>query len=62
LVIFDLFLDFKPVRVKQLAARPTALDQLNQCIDWSSFEPVLQENLDYKEHVVKEAESPTAHC
>ena len=36
-------------RIEQLAARPTALDQLNQWIDWSSFEPVLQENPDYKE-------------
>lgn len=35
-------------RVEQLAARPTALDQLNRCIDWSSFEPVLKENLDFK--------------
>ena len=35
-------------RVEQLAARPTALDQLNQCIDWSSFEPVLKKNLNYK--------------
>ena len=35
-------------RVEQLAARPTALDQLNQRIDWSSFEPVLKKNLNYK--------------
>ena len=36
-------------RVEQLAAKPTALDQLNQCIDWSRFESVLKSNLNYKE-------------
>ena len=38
-------------RVEQLATRPTALDQLNQCIDWSSFKSVLKENLDYKKRI-----------
>lgn len=36
-------------RVEMLAAKPTALDQLNQCIDWSNFELVLASNLNYKE-------------
>ena len=44
-------------RVEQLATRPTALDQLNQCIDWSSFGRVLRENLDYKKRS-KAVESP----
>ena len=35
--------------VEQLAARPTALDQLNQCIDWSGFESVLNSKLNYEE-------------
>lgn len=36
-------------RVNELAQRPTALDKLNECIDWFSFEPVLTEHLDFKE-------------
>ena len=32
-------------RVNELAQRLTALDKLNESIDWSSFEPVLSEHL-----------------
>ena len=35
-------------RVNELAQRPTALEKLNESIDWSSFEPVLREHLNFK--------------
>ena len=28
---------------------PTALDKLNESIDWSCFEPVLKEHLNFKD-------------
>jgi hypothetical protein len=34
-------------RVHELAERPTALDKLNESIDWSCFEPVLKEHLNF---------------
>jgi IS5 family transposase len=36
-------------RVHELAERPTALDKLNESIDWSCFEPVLKEHLNFKD-------------
>ena len=36
-------------RVHELAERPTALDKLNESIDWSCFEPVLNEHLNFKD-------------
>lgn len=36
-------------RVNELSKRPTALDKLNESIDWLSFEPVLIEHLNFKD-------------
>ena len=36
-------------RVHELAERPTASDKLNESIDWSCFEPVLEEHLNCKD-------------
>ena len=36
-------------RVNELAQPPTALDKLNQSIDWPCFEPVLKEHLNFKD-------------
>ena len=35
-------------RVNELTQRPIALEKLNESIDWSSFEPVLREHLNFK--------------
>lgn len=36
-------------RVNELAQRPTALDKLNESIDWSCFKPVLKAHLNFKD-------------
>lgn len=36
-------------RVNEFSERPTALDKLNESIDWSSFRPVLEEHLNFKD-------------
>ncbi|MDQ8194995.1 hypothetical protein QEH59_11200, partial [Coraliomargarita sp. SDUM461004] len=36
-------------RVNKLKQRPTALDELNESIDWSCFKSVLKEHLNFKD-------------
>lgn len=36
-------------RMNELEQRPTALDKLNESIDWSGFKPVLKEHLNFKD-------------
>ena len=48
-------------RVNELAQRPTALEKLNESIDWSSFEPVLRERLNFKERP-KEGRKAAGQC